>query len=89
MKQQYGLYLAIREHLATGAPLSRLEAIILFGMSDLTKAISALRREGWDIQSKRIPYARALVRLNKELTVKVPKNLPIRDIMLTEYRVAK
>ena len=34
--------LAAREHLLAGEPITRLEAIILFGVPDLTKLISEL-----------------------------------------------
>ena len=89
MKKKHGLYLAVREHFSSGKPLSRLEAMILYGMSDLPKAVNFLRREGWEIKAKKVPYARALVRLNQLVEVKVPGNLPIREIILTEYQLTK
>ena len=54
---KFGVGMAVREHLAEGLPLTRLEAIALFGVSNLTTIISSLRREGWQIESQLIPYA--------------------------------
>lgn len=88
-KYRHGIGLAVREHLADGLPLTRLEAITLFGVSNLTTIISSLRREGWQIESQLIPYARAVVRLNKQITFSPPENLPTREILLTEYRLQK
>ena len=60
--------LALREHLATGQPLTELEAIILYGAPNVPKAVSTLRRQGWTIDSQQIPYVKALRRLNKQCT---------------------
>ena len=87
--KRYGNTLPAMELLATGARLTRLEAMILFGISDLTQTVFYLRKQGWIIKSQRIPYARALVRLNKSTKVEVPKNLPITEIQLTEYWLSK
>ena len=86
---KYGVGLALREHLASGQPITRLEAIALFGVSNLTHIISSLRKEGWMIESESVPYARAVVRLNKQIVFHPPENLPIREILLTEYRLKK
>ena len=86
---KFGVGMAVRGHLAEGLPLTRLEAIALFGVSNLTTIISSLRREGWQIESQLIPYARAVVRLNKHITFHPPQNLPVREILLTEYRLKK
>ena len=86
---KHGVGLAVREHLAAGQPITRLEAIALFGVSNLTQIISSLRREGWMIESEPVPYARAVVRLNKQIVFHPPENLPIREILLTEYRLKK
>ena len=84
-----GLVTAAKEHLAEGLPLTRLEAIVLFGVPDLTKLVSEMRRDGWVITSKKIPYAKALRRVNEFAVLTPPKNLPIREIPLTEYQVSK
>lgn len=86
---KYGLTLAAKEHIARGEPITRLEAIVLYGVSNLTDMITEMRRNGFLIDSYNVPYARAVVRLNNYATLKPPSNLPIRDITLTEYKLKK
>lgn len=86
---RYGNTLAAREHLADGLPITRLEALILYGVQNLAQVISSMRREGWVIESKRAPYAAAVRRVNEHAVLTPPPNLPIRDIHMTEYWVSK
>lgn len=84
-----GLALAAREHIASGEPLTRLEAIVLYGVSNFPDVIKEMRRQGWVIQSRNVSYAVALARLNKAIQFQAPKNLPIKEIQFTEYWVSK
>ena len=84
----HGIEAAVKEHLLTGNPLTRLEALIFFGVSNLTGTISELRRQGFLIKSRTIPYAAAVVRVNKVAVLKPPADLPIREIRLTEYWIS-
>jgi len=86
---RYGLVTAAKEHLASGKPLTRLEALVLYGVSNLTDVVSELRRQGWVIESRAAPFAAALARLNGHAQVTPPANLPAREIMLTEYWVSR
>ena len=86
---KFGNGLAATEHLMSGLPLTRLEAITLFGIQNLSDLVSKLRREGWQIDSKHVPYAKAVVRLNKFIVFQPPSNLPIREILITEYTLKK
>lgn len=79
---------AAREYLLEGYPLTRIEALLLFGLPDLTKLISDLRSERFKIHRSTIPFAAAIVRLRGMAEVIPPRDLPIREIMLTEYRVS-
>lgn len=81
--------LAAKEHLVSGAPITRLEALALFGLSDLTRLISRMRKDGWVIESRRVPFATATKRINQFAIFQPPKNLPTREINLTEYWVNK
>ena len=81
--------LAAREHLLSGNLLTRLEAIVLFGVPDLTKIISDLRREGYVVKRRTLPYAAALRRVNEAASLTPPPALPISDITLTEYWVSR
>ena len=84
-----GLNLAAKEHMVSGNPLTRLEAIILFGVSNLPELVYELRKDGHLVKSKKIPFAAAMVRVNKHAVLTPPKNLPIREIMLSEYWVSR
>lgn len=84
-----GLALAAREHLASGEPLTRMEAIVLYGVSNLPDVVKEMRRQGWMIKAKSVPYAAAMARINKVARLEPPKNLPIREIVFTEYRLSK
>lgn len=80
---------ACREYLATGDAITYLEASILFGVGDLARLISRLRSEGYVIKSKKCTYAAVLVRINKFVNLTPPPNLPIREIIFTEYWLSK
>ena len=84
-----GLALAAREHLAGGHPITRLEAIALYGVSNLPDVVKEMRRQGWTVQSRLVPYAVAVTRVNNHAVFRPPANLPIREIRLTEYWVSK
>lgn len=88
-KARFGLVLALKEHLLAGNPITNLDAIVLFGVPSLTQTISDMRREGWVIQSQRVPYAKAVTRINEYANLKPPKNLPIREVQLTEYWISR
>jgi Helix-turn-helix domain len=84
-KNSHGLTDAVKEHLLTGNPITRLEALIFFGVSNLTDVISEMRKKGFVIQSQTVPFAKAVVRVNQHAKLETPANLPIREIVLTEY----
>jgi hypothetical protein len=86
---KHGLVLAAQEHLLAGKPVTRLESIVLFGVPDLTKLISDMRKQGWTVHSRRIPYAAAVRRVNEHAVLQPPQNLPVKEIQLTEYWVSK
>jgi hypothetical protein len=88
-KYRNGLALAAREHLASGKPLTRLEAITLYGVSNFPDIIKEMRRQGWVINSRNVSYAVALARLNQVIRFEAPKNLPIKEIQFTEYWINK
>lgn len=86
---KFGLALAAREHIAGGNPITRLEAMVFFGVANLPDLIGELRKQGWLIKSKQVPYAVAVRRINEHAVLKPPSNLPIREIVLTEYWLSK
>ena len=86
---RYGQNLAVKEHLLSGKPITRLEAMLLYGINNLPAHINRVRKEGWIIKSRSIPFATAIKRVNKYAVVKPPKNLPVREIQVTEYWSSK
>ena len=81
--------LAAREHLAGGQPITRLEAMVLYGVANLPDVVKEMRRQGWVVRSRLVPYAAAVVRVNQHAVLEPPPNLPIREIQLTEYQITK
>lgn len=84
-----GLAAAAKETLSSGQPITRLEAMVLFGVANLPDIVKAMRREGWIVDQKLVPYATAMTRINQYASLTPPRNLPIRDVMMTEYWVRK
>jgi hypothetical protein len=86
---RHGMRLAVLEHLNLGKPITRLEAMVLYGVQSVNTEISRLRKEGWVIDSQPVPYATAVRRVNEFAVFKPPKNLPVNEIQLTEYWISK
>lgn len=85
----HGNAIAAKEHLLSGKPLTRLEAIILYGVSNLPDVVHELRRDKFIVKSRKVSYATAMVRTNVHAILKPPPNLPIREITFTEYWISK
>lgn len=86
---QNGIAIAAKEHLLQGHPLTRMEAIILFGVANLPDVVKEMRREGYIVKSRRTPYAATVARLKKHIEFTPPPNLPIREILFTEYWLSR
>ena len=87
--EKFNGHLALLIEMENGRRISRLESQILFGVQNLTADISQLKRQGYMIKSKKVPMARILKRMNDYCTVIPPKQLPVRDIMVSEYWISK
>lgn len=87
--RKYSAETAAQEHLLTGNRLTRLEALVLFGVISLPGLIRRLRDKGWVIGSRRITYLAALKRMEPLARVEPPPNLPVRELQLTEYWINK
>lgn len=83
------LVLGVKEHLLTGHPITQLECIVLFGVPSLTKVISDMRKDGYVIKSKRVPFVAALRRINESAVLEPPRNLPVKEVALTEYWLSR
>jgi len=90
MKQaKYSAETAAKEHMLEGNSLTRLEAIVLFGVISLPGLIRRMRNEGWVVESRKISYAAAIQRMRASAKVEPPSNLPVREIQLTDYWVSR
>ena len=85
--KKYSAELAASEYLLAGNSLTRLEALVLFGVISLPGLIRRMRDQGWVIQSRKISYARAITRMRDKARVNPPPNLPVRELQLTDYWV--
>ena len=81
--------LAVREYLATGAPITEIEACVLFGVTSLPGLLSIMRKEGYIFDARKTTYAAALRRINEYATLVPPENLPVREIALTEWWISR
>ena len=86
---RFGMALAAKEHLLEGKPITRLEAMVLYGVSNLPTLINLMRKKGWIIKSRPLPYAAAVKRINEYATLTPPKNLPVKEIQLTDYWMSR
>jgi hypothetical protein len=80
---------ACREHMLEGHRITALEATILFGVGLLSRMVARMRREGFVIKSRSCTYAAVVERLRPHAMLVPPPNLPIREIVLTEYWVSR
>jgi len=69
----------------SGECVTLVEALMLFGVQSLSVEIYRLKREGFKVKTRRIPFTKALVRLKKYMVIEPPKDLPHKEIMVTEY----
>ena len=76
------------KELQTGDNLNLADNSIV-GVQNITAVISNLRKQGYLVKRTKIPFIKALVRINEKVKVQVPKNLPVKDIEISEYWISK
>ena len=86
---RYGNVSALTEYMIEGNRVSRIESLLMFGVQNLPEAIKAVKKKGFVVKKTQITMAKILRRLNKDLSCKAPKNLPIRDIIMSEWWISK
>ena len=86
---RYGNVSALTEYMIEGNRVSRIESLILFGVQNLNAANTIMRRRGRYIKSRRVPMAKIIRRLNQYCVCKPPKDLPLREILVSEYWISK
>ena len=80
---------ALKDHMLNNNRVSQLDALILFGVQNLAMEIHRIRKEGFTTNSERVSMIKTLVRLNKYCVVKPPKNLPTKEVFVTDYWIEK
>ncbi len=81
--------LAIKEYLLEGKPITQLEALAIFGVSWLPQLISQLKREGYRFNRENISYLKLMTRMRASITLVPPRNLPLKEILFTEWWISK
>jgi len=76
---------ALRTFLLEGNPVSVLEATLLFGVQSARYEMLRLKKEGYIVKKQRVPMIKVLARLNGMAVCQPPSNLPVREILMTEY----
>jgi len=89
MTKNFGNVMALKEHLLEYNKISLLEAQLLFGVQSLTAEITRLKKDGYILKSRRVLLSKILTRLNNFTVCKTPKNLPINEILVTEWWISK
>lgn len=89
-----GDYSAMRvchSYMELGKPLTELEAILLFGNGSLQRDVSHMRRKGIRIETSWVSYPEVLKRMNKnkDVSVTVPPQLPVKDLQMAQYRILR
>lgn len=88
-KAQYKGSVALMEHMLEGHKISRLEAILLFGVPNLTALLTQAKMKGFIIKRDAVPMAKIIRRINEYTVCKTPESLPHKEIVLTEYWISK
>lgn len=76
---------ALKDHMLNYNRVSQLDALIIFGVQSFTSFIYFFRREGYVIHTEKVPMIKVLVRVNKYCKIEPPKNLPTKEVIVTDY----
>ena len=88
-KFKHGNATAMREFMLSGNKISRLEGILLFGVQNLTAVITTIRRDGYTVKQQRVSMIKILKRVNQYAACKPAKELPAKDVIMTEYWIGQ
>ena len=72
-----------------GHRVSLLEAILIFGVQSLNAELARLKKDGFLIRSEKVSMAKVLRRTNEYAKCTPPNNLPFKEIVMTEYWIAR
>lgn len=77
---------AFENHILQGLPISRLEAICLYGVQNPTAIISRLRKDGFQIERTNVPMEKVIRRLQKTMKFAPLASLPYMEMKVSEYK---
>ena len=86
---KYGNTSALIEYLLNGGSITRLESILYFGVQNLTAVISNMKKDGYIVIKNNISMLKVLKRINDSIKCSHPENLPVNNIVMTEWRISK
>tara|TARA_X000000950_G_C13920060_1_gene662941 strand:- start:1973 stop:2242 length:270 start_codon:yes stop_codon:yes gene_type:complete len=89
MKNRYGNVSALKDFVLGGSKISKLEALVLFGVQDLSREMKRLKDNGFIVKKETVLFIKALKRINMYTVCKVPKDLPTKEILITEYWISQ
>tara|TARA_B100000035_G_C20872031_1_gene496631 strand:+ start:62 stop:346 length:285 start_codon:yes stop_codon:yes gene_type:complete len=81
-------YVAMLSEMENGRRVSLIESQILFGVQSFNRDLTRMKRDGYLIKSQRVPMAKVIKRLNEFCIVKPPQELPVREILVSEYWIS-
>jgi hypothetical protein len=87
--QKYQPAMALREHMLDGKRVSLLEAMLLFGVQNPNAEFARLKQDGFIVKSEKCAMAKIIRRINEYTQCATPANLPVREIVMTEYWISK
>ena len=88
-KIKYGNTSALTEYMIEGNRVSRLESLLLFGVQNFTAVLTLIKLKVIICKKSPVSMAKIIRRINKDLECEAPKNLPIRDINMSEWWISK
>ena len=88
-KVAFSAAMALKEHFLQGHKVSLLEALLIFGVQNLNAELRKKKKDGFIVKSQRVPMAKIIRRINEYTVCNPPKNLPTREILMTEYWISE
>ncbi len=87
--EKFNSYMALLSEMENGRRVSLIESQILFGVQSFNRDLTRMKREGYLIKSQKVPMAKIIKRINEFCIVKPPEELPIREILVSEYWISR
>ena len=86
---KYGNTSALKEYMLKGNRVSRIESLLYFGVQNFTAVLTLIKRDGYIIKKTPVSMAKIITRINKSLKCEAPKNLPLREITMSEWWISR